>query len=183
MPLLWRFSLKTLNFPLISLVLLAVGAASAQTISVSSSSLTFSAQAGGSAVSQSITVSSTGGNTSVALFPSQSWLTVTPSVGTTPQTFTVTANPTNPTILSPGTYQDTNFRIISQNNTVVVPVTLTVSSVAVTPQTLSFAYTAGSNTQPLGQNLTLSGQAGVTYAVTETTSSGGNWFQAPVPSS
>src|SRR5580692_5532365 len=103
-PKLWRFSLKTLNSRLIFLVLLAVGAASAQTISVSSSSLTFSAQAGGSAVSQSITVSSTGGNTSVALFPSQSWLTVTPSVGTTPQTFTVTANPTNPTILSPGTY-------------------------------------------------------------------------------
>src|SRR5580700_2218376 len=124
MPLLWRFSLKTLNFPIISLVLLAVGAASAQTISVSSSSLTFSALAGGSAVSQSITVSATGGNTSVALFKSQSWLTITPSIGTTPQTFTVTANPTSPAILSPGTYQD-SIQVISQNNTVVVPVTLT----------------------------------------------------------
>ena len=171
--------MKTLNFPLISLVLLAAGAASAQTISVSSSSLTFSALAGGSAVSQSITVTAIGGNTPVELFPSQSWLTVTPLTGTSGQTFTVTANPTG---LSPGTYQDTNFRIIGQNNTVVVPVTLTVSSIAVAPQTLSYAYTAGSNVQPLGQNLTLSGQA-VTYAVTLTTSSGGNWFQPPVPSS
>jgi uncharacterized protein (TIGR03437 family) len=186
MPVLWRFSLKTLNFLLISVVLLAAGAASAQTISVSSSSLTFSAQAGGSAVSQSITVSATGGSTSVVLFPSQTWLTVNPGSatvsGTTPQTFTVTANPAFPTILSPGTYQDTNFRIIGQNNTVVVPVTLTVSSIAVTPQTLSFAYTAGSNVQPLGQNLTLTGQA-VTYVATATTSSGGNWIQTPVPGS
>ncbi len=99
-----------------------------------------------------------------------------------PQTFTVTVNPTSPNILSPGTYQDTDFRIIGQNNTIVVPVTLTVSSIAVTPQTLSFAYTAGSDIQPPAQNLTLSGQA-VTYAVTEATSSGGNWIQPPEPGS
>jgi uncharacterized protein (TIGR03437 family) len=182
MPVLWRFSLKTLSSPLISLVLLAAGAANAQTISVSSSSLTFSAQAGGPAVSQSITVSSTGGNTPVELFPSQTWLTVTPLTGTTPQTFTVTVNPTSPAILSPGTYQDTDFRIIGQNNTIIVPVTLTVSSIAVAPQTLVFAYTAGSNTEPASQNLNLSGQA-VTYAVTEATTSGGNWIQPPEPSS
>src|ERR1700722_7989016 len=181
MVMLWRFALKTLNSLLISLVLLAAGAASAQTISVSSSSLTFSALAGGSAVSQSITVSATGGNTSVALFPSQSWLTVTPSIGTTPQTFTVTANPTSPTILSPGTYQDTNFRIVSQNNTIIVPVALTVSSIAVAPQTLSFAYTLGGNASQ-SQNLTLSGQP-VSYIVTETFASGGNWLQPAVPSS
>jgi uncharacterized protein (TIGR03437 family) len=181
MLMLWRLSLKTLSSALISLVLLAAGAASAQTISVSSSSLTFSALAGGSAVSQSITVSATGGNTSVALFPSQSWLTVTPSIGTTPQTFTVTANPTSPTILSPGTYQDTNFRIVSQNNTIIVPVALTVSSIAVAPQTLSFAYTLGGNASQ-SQNLTLSGQP-VSYIVTETFASGGNWLQPAVPSS
>jgi uncharacterized protein (TIGR03437 family) len=181
MPKLWRFSLKTLNFSLIALLLVAAGAASAQTISVSSSSLTFSAQAGGSAVSQSITVSATGGNTSIALFPSQSWLTVTPSTGTTGQSFTVTANPTSPVILSPGTYQDTDFRIIGPNNTVVVPVTLTVSSIAVAPQTLSFAYTLGGNASQ-SQNLSLSGQP-VTYAVTETFISGGNWLQPPAPSS
>jgi len=179
---LWRLSLKTLNSVLISLVLLAAGAASAQTISVNSSSLTFSALAGGSAVSQSITVSATGGNTSVVLFKSQSWLTITPSTGTTPEQFLVTANPTSPTLLLPGPYQDT-IQIIGQNNTVLVPVTLTVSSIAAAPQTLSFAYTAGSNSQPSGQNLTLSGQAGVTYAATATTTSGGNWIQPPVPSS
>jgi uncharacterized protein (TIGR03437 family) len=173
--------LKTLNFPLISVMLLAAGAAGAQTVSVSSSSLTFSALAGGSAVSQSITVSATGGNTSVVLFPSQSWLTVTPSFGTTPQTFTVTANPTSPTILSPGTYQDTNFRIEGPNNTVIVPVTLTVSSIAVAPQTLSFAYTVGGNASQ-SQTLTLSGQP-VTYIVTENFISGGNWLQPPAPSS
>jgi uncharacterized protein (TIGR03437 family) len=96
----------------------------------------------------------------------------------------VTANPTNPSVLSPGTYTDTNFRIINlnsqTNNTVTVPVTFTVSSIAVTPQTLSFAYTMGSNTNPLSQNLNLTGQA-VSYTVTEATTSGGNWLEAPVP--
>jgi len=117
----------------------------------------------------------------VVLFPSQSWLTVTPSFGTTPQTFTVTANPTSPTILSPGTYQDTNFRIEGPNNTIVVPVTLTVSSIAVAPQTLSFAYALGGNASQ-SQNLTLSGQP-LTYIVTETFISGGNWLQPAAPSS
>jgi len=133
-------------------------------------------------VSQSITVSATGGNTPVELFPSQTWLTVTPSTGTTPQTFTVTANPTSPTLLSPGTYQDTNFRIIGLNNTIVVPVTLTVSSIAVTPQTLSFAYTLGGNASQ-SENLTLTGQSGVSYIATETFTSGGNWLQPATPSS
>jgi len=72
------------------------------------------------------------------LFKSQSWLTVTLRLETTPEQFTVTANPTSPTILSPGPYQDT-IQIIGQNNTILVPVSLTVSSIAVTPQTLSFA--------------------------------------------
>lgn len=176
--------LKTLKSALIPMILLTAGAVGAQTISVNTSSLTFSAQAGGSAVSQQFTVTATGGNTPVAVVPSQTWLTVTPSSGTTPQQFTVTANPTSPSLLSPGTYQDTNFRIINLNNTgntVTIPVTFTVSSIAVTPQSLTFAYTMGSNLNPLSQNLTLTGQA-VNYTVTATTTSGGNWIEPPSPS-
>src|SRR5580693_5506738 len=126
---LWRFYLKTLNSVLISLALLAAGTASAQTISVTSSSLSFSGLAGGVSVSQTMTVLSSGGNTSVALFPSQSqtWLTVSPQVGTTPLQVTVTANPAG---LSAGTYQ-ASVQVESTNNTVAVPVTFTVSSIAV----------------------------------------------------
>jgi trimeric autotransporter adhesin len=62
-----------------------------------------------------------------------------------------------------------------------VPVTLTVSSIAVAPQTLSFAYTIGGNASQ-SQNLTLSGQP-VTYSVTENFISGGNWLQPPAPNS
>jgi uncharacterized protein (TIGR03437 family) len=174
---LWRFYLKTLNSVLISLALLAVGTASAQTISVTtasgSSSLSFSGQAGGSSVSQTMTVLASGGNTSVALFPSQSWLTVTPQVGVTPLQVTVTANPAG---LSPGTYQDTRFQVESTSNTVLVPVTFTVSSIAVAPASLSFAYTANSTVTPPSQNLTLSGQA-VSFTVSAITNSGGNWLQ------
>jgi trimeric autotransporter adhesin len=179
------FTLKTLNSALIPMMLLTAGGVGAQTISVSTSSLTFSAQAGGSAVSQSFTVSATGGNVPVAVVPSQSWLTVTPSSGTTPQQFTVTANPTSPSVLSTGTYQDTNFRVINldnTSNTVTIPVTFTVGPISVTPQSLNFAYTVGSDINPLSQNLNLTGQA-VNYTVTATTTSGGNWIEPPSPSS
>src|ERR1700722_574444 len=146
----WRFHLKTLNSALIPLILLAAGAASAQTVSVSPFSLTCSGLSGGSSVPQNLSVLASGGNAQVAVLPSQSWLTVSPSVATTPQQFTVTANPAG---LTPGVYQDANFRVIGPNNTVTVPVTFTVSSIAVTPQSLSFAYTAGANVNPLSQNL------------------------------
>jgi len=168
--------MKTLHSLLISLAALAVGTASAQTISVTASSLSFSGQAGGASISQTMTVLSSGGNTSVALIPSQTWLTVSPSLGVTPLQVTVTANPAG---LTAGTYQDTKFQVEGGNpeSIVLVPVTFTVSSIAVAPASLSFAYAANSSLFPASQNLTLSGQSGATFTVAATTATGGNWLE------
>src|ERR1700722_14764903 len=87
--------LKTLKSFLISLALIAVGTASAQTVSVSPTSLSFSGLVGGSAVSQTLNITASGSNTTVAVFPSQSWLTVSlsPANGLTPVQQTGRANP------------------------------------------------------------------------------------------
>ena len=170
--------MRTLKSILISLALIGMKVASAQTVSVNPSSLSFSGQAGGSAVSLSLNITATGGNTQVAAFPSQSWLTVSPSSGTTPLQVTVTANPSG---LTPGTYTDNNFRVLTtQGQTITVPVTFTVSSVSVSPQSLSYSYTSGS-ASPQGQTLTITGQAG-SFTATATTTNGGDWLQ-PIPTS
>src|SRR5271165_6925697 len=121
--------LKTLRFIPISLALIAIGTASAQTVSVSPTSLSLTGLTGGSAVSQTLSISATGGNAAFAVFPSQSWLTAAPASGTTPLQVTVTANPAG---LNPGTYTDTNFRVVTSTQTITVPVTFTVGPISVT---------------------------------------------------
>ncbi len=131
---------------------------------------------GGAAVSQTLNITATGSNTQVAVLPSQSWLTVSlsPSGGLTPVQVTVTANPAG---LGAGTYTDNNFRILTSTQTITVPVSFTVGSITVSPQSLSFAYTVGSSANPPGQILTVNGQA-LNFTVSSTTASGGNWLQA-----
>jgi trimeric autotransporter adhesin len=169
--------LKTLRSSIpIFVALIAVGAASAQTVSVSPTSLTFTGLVGGATVSQPLNITSTGGSTTVAVFPSQSWLTVSlsPSNGVTPVVATVTANPTG---LTAGTYTDNNFRVITSTQTLFIPVTFTVGSITVTPQSLTFAYTLGNSSAPPSQILTVNGQ-NLNFTVSSNTSSGGAWLQA-----
>ncbi|HEX3879355.1 MAG TPA: hypothetical protein VHW24_20375, partial [Bryobacteraceae bacterium] len=166
--------MTTLKNILISLALITVGTASAQTVSVGTTSINFSALAGGASVSQPLNITATGGNTAVAVFASQSWLTVNPSGGTTPLQVTVTANPTG---LAAGTYTDNNFRVVTASQTINIPVSFTVGTVSVSPQALSFAYTLGSTSAPVGQLLTVSGQ-NLNFTVAFNTNSGGNWLQA-----
>ncbi len=166
--------MKTLRFIPISIALLAAVAANAQNISISPSALSLSGLVGGSSVSQLLNITATSSNTTVAVLPSQSWLSVSPTSGTTPLQVTVTANPAG---LSAGTYSDNNFRVVTSTQTITVPVTFTVGSITVTPTSLSFAYTLGNPTNPLGQILTVNGQI-VNFTVAATTTTGGNWLQA-----
>ena len=166
--------LKTLKNIIFSLALAAVGTASAQTVTTSPTSLTFTGLFGGSAVSQNLSIAVSGSNTGFAVFPSQSWLTVNPSTGNAPAQVTVTANPTG---LPTGTYTDSNFRIVTANQTITVPVSFTVGAITVTPQALSFAYTLQSPVTPQGQTLTVNGQ-NLNFTVSQSTTTGGNWLQA-----
>ncbi|HUK17461.1 MAG TPA: hypothetical protein VLW65_13645, partial [Bryobacteraceae bacterium] len=88
--------MKKLNlFLSLALALAAAVGLRAQTVTVDKTSLSFSAQTGGSAVSQTINVgSSTGAAIFFAVQPNTSWLKCNPCTGTTPSAVTVTADPT-----------------------------------------------------------------------------------------
>ncbi len=151
-----------------------VGAVSAQTVSISPTALSLAGIVGGSPVSQLLNISAAGGYTTVAVLPSHSWLSATPSSGVTPLQVTVTANPAG---LAAGTYTDNNFRVVTSTQTVTVPITFVVGSITVTPTSLSFAYTMGTQINPPGQFLTVNGQS-LNFTASATTSSGGNWLVA-----
>ena len=173
-------SISALILPLLMLVF--AQSLSAQTVVVDKPTLTFSGQVGGTVVSQTINVtSSTGSAINFTLsYPNSSWLTVNGVSlgigGTTPAALTVTANPTG---LSAGTY---NANIIVTGGTsggtsgnAPIAVTFNVSTVGVTPQTLAFNYTFGTNNYPAPQNLTLSSTTGIQCTATASTN-GGNWI-------
>ena len=143
----------------------------AQSVSVDKTTLSFIGQVGGSTASpQTLTVSSATNGLAFNAQSGASWLKVTPLSGNTPSTLTVTADPTG---LSAGTVSGTLF--IFGGNTIQIPVTFTVGSLAVSPQSLQLAYTLNGSF-PTAQNLTLSGQP-VGYTAVPTTASGGNWLQ------
>src|SRR5258708_6924012 len=114
----------------------------AQNVAVDKSGLTFSAQFGGPAVSQSLTVtSSTGAALQFSIgVPNVSWLKVDNTSGTTPFTVTVSADPKG---LNLGSY-NTTITVFGGGNSVTVPIILTVSTISVNPTSIAFSnYTAG----------------------------------------
>jgi len=155
------------------LTVLAAGL-QAQTLSVDKPTLTFSAQAGGAAVSQTINVTSSSGSVSFFAFNNNiSWLRVNPATGTTPSALTVTADPTG---LLPSTYSGT-LSIVGGTTTVPVSVTLIVGAVSVNPASVAFTYQIGA-TAPQSTSVTLNSGSPVTVTLATTTASGGNWLQA-----
>jgi hypothetical protein len=108
--------LKTFSIILISLVLVAVGTAGAQTVTINPYSFSFSGLVGGNPVSQNLSI--IGGNTTVAILPSQPWLTVSQPSGVTLLQVNVIANPVG---LAAGTYTDDDFRVVSATQTIVIP--------------------------------------------------------------
>ncbi len=147
---------RSLSVLALSLVSLA-GSLAAQTLSVSATSLSFSSALGGASQTQTLNVGSSGASLTFAIFPSVSWLTTTPTSGSTPSAVTVTVNPS---LLAAGSNTG-NLEIINVNNpsnTVNVPVTVLVSAVGASPSVLSFGYQLG-GTLPATQTINLTGSA------------------------
>jgi hypothetical protein len=160
------------------------------TVTVDKSSLTFSAQNQGAVVSQPLQVTSSAGAVQFSVFSnvnsSPFWLKVslpgsTPQSavsGTTPATVTVTADPTG---LAPGNYTSSlSLFGAGSSSAVTVNVTFAVSTIGVSPSSVTFApYTQGGNIPQL-QSITLSGTG--SYTTQATTQTGGAWLSV-TPSS
>ena len=123
-----------------------------------------SATPNGTAVSQTTSLTSSPVATIpyvTSLTAPASWLTVTPSTGTTPSTLTLTGNPAG---LTPGIYS-TGLQVTSPNANgttplVILPVNNPTTLVSA-PSNLLFYYSPG-NALPPAQNLTVSNSAGTT---------------------
>ena len=147
--------------------------AATRTLTVSPTSLTFTASAGGtSPASKTISVSANPNTSFTASVSGAAWLSVSPSSGTTPATLTVTARVTG---LAAGTF--TGHIIVTGNGvTRSVPVTFTVNSTAptlnVSPGTLSFSATAG-GTSPASQSLSVTASPNASFTANV---SGATWL-------
>ncbi|HXB72074.1 MAG TPA: IPT/TIG domain-containing protein [Candidatus Acidoferrales bacterium] len=145
--------------------------------------MSFSAQFGGAKVSQTLNITSSG--PSVNFFATSNttnpnWLTVNPQtgtiLGTAPSAVTVTADPTG---LQPGTYGAQIQIFVGATASLTVPVSLTVSSIGASPQSLQFTTVLGST--PASQTLVLSGQT-TSFSAVAATSTGGTWLAVNPPS-
>jgi uncharacterized protein (TIGR03437 family) len=162
-------------------------------LTISQSSLTLQAQANGTAVSQSLTVSAAVATTfsasSQVTSGGTTWLSVSPAgTNTTNTTLTITANPAGLTI---GTYTG-NVYLVANGATQTIPVSFVVGttgsggSVSVTANggtstspTLTFTASAVGVAPPT-QYLTVSSAQGfsnVTFTASATTNNGVSWIQ------
>jgi uncharacterized protein (TIGR03437 family) len=176
------FMKRSLTFSLLIISLFALGSASAlsgQSLIVDKPAVTLSGQFGGTAVSQTVNITSTGASIPITLVvppgTQYGWLKIngqTTFSGNTPSAVTVTADPTG---LNAGTYT-ANISVITGSTTASpIQVTFTVSSIGVSPSSVTLSYTVGSNVFPAAYGLTLSGPATACSATVAFTGSG-NWF-------
>ena len=138
--------------------------ASPSIIAATPAALQFSYTTGGTApAAQSIQIANTGSGTLAwTATASQSWLSVTPASGTAPTTISVSVSPAS---LSAGTYSGT-IQITSSgasNTPLSIPILLTVTqpspNLSVSPQSLSFSYTAG-GLPPAAQTIAIANSGG-----------------------
>ena len=163
----------------VSLTVSTNGGGNTGNITVTPTSLTFTAPQGSSPGAQSISVASASGTAGVGftvqVTAGSNWLATSANVNnSTPTTLTVSVNST---ILQPATYNG-NIQILpTGGNAVNIPVTLTVTapaSISATPTTLTFNYRAG-DSAPASQPIAVAGSG---LAFTATASSTGNWLLA-----
>ena len=176
-------SAQTLYVPVVVVI---TGGTNPSGLTLSSSTMSFSAQVGGSAPNQTLTVSS--GTAGLAFSASATvssptggtWLSITPSGNlTTNQALTVSVKPAG---LPVGTYSG-NIALTANEITVNVPVSLVLTTTApsggnvtVSPTALNFSGVSG-EAAPATQTLTVSstsGSAGISF--TAVASSTGNWL-------
>ncbi|MBY0506120.1 MAG: hypothetical protein K2X03_19545 [Bryobacteraceae bacterium] len=153
------------------------GGGGAAQLSLSPSSLSFSAAPNGVAPPQrSVAVTSTGSAISYAVTTNQPWL-LAGTNGTTPGTINVGVNPSN---LQVGTYTGNVTVTGSGGSTVVLPVTFEITNnpvLQISTQSVTFNYQTG-QALPGPRPITVSTSSGTSAPVTVavTTSSGGNWL-------
>lgn len=153
-----------------TLTLSPTSLAFASTGGVAPPTQTFRATSSGSALSFTLSASTTSGG---------SWLAAAPSGGTTPLDISVSVNPTG---LAAGTYAGsvTVTSAGASNSPQTVGVTLTVSdattpTISASPTMLSFALAGGS--QAATQNLQVNGApSGLAFTASAGTTSGGDWL-------
>lgn len=180
-PVVGGFLLKKLcSLLTLILTLFAAGALDAQTatVSVDKTSLSFSAQVGGSAQSAQLTVTDAGSPSFVAYSNAQ-WLKINTvfTVGLpTPSTVTITVDPTN---LQAGNYNGgIGVFGTAGGPTITIPVTLSVGTIGISASSLAFAYQIG-GTYPASAALTLSAASTTNYTSTFAAKNGGNWLLIP----
>jgi len=125
-------------------------------------------------------------NVSASVASGGSWLSVAPSTGTTPASFTVSVNTTGLTTATTlsGSIQITASGV--SNSPLIIPVSYVVAGSTLTvPSTpLTFNYTVGSTT-PSSQSVSISGTSGISF--TTSTGAASAWLSATasgtVPSS
>ena len=167
-------------FTLIALALVAAGTAHAQTLVISPNPINLNAQAGGSPVQTSLSLTSSDGTTAIpfSVIPSVSWVTVpsAPSGGwKTPATVVVTVIPT---ALAAGVNTGALAIYNTQNGTLSasVPVNVTVSSISVSPTAITgWTYQQGSTTYPSPVALAVNGANG-TFSLSK--GSADTWYTA-----
>lgn len=145
------------------------------------SSVSFTYQPGGSAPANQTVALAIGSDAvtfaaAAATTTGGNWLAVSPTSGTTPQSITLSVQ--NYSSLAPGVYNGSVTVTPVVSNPVTIPVTLTVSTLNVSPATLSFSYTTGAAAPP-GQSIAISTTSGsaVPFTASTATTSGGNWLQ------
>ena len=169
------------NGPLSIPVTLILSAAASLT--ASPSTLSFSYQAGGVApATQFVAVASSGAaltfSTSATTTSGGNWLSVIQNSGTTPTNLIISVNPAG---LGTGTYigSITIGSSGASNGPVSISITLTVSTAAsltASPPTLGFSYQTG-GVAPATQSVTVgSSGTALPFAISATTTSGGNWL-------
>src|SRR3974390_1886338 len=148
-------------------------------LTVSPTSLTFTAQVGGTAPpAQQVSVTS-GTARSFRVTTSAAWLTATPTTGTTPAHLKVAVKPAG---LAVGTYSGT-VRISVPNSetartvSVTFKVTAATRHLTVSPSTLSFSYQQG-GTLPSSQSLSVRVNSGSAVGYTVKVTSGATWLTA-----
>jgi uncharacterized protein (TIGR03437 family) len=170
--------LKKLNSILsLILTLVTAGALGAQTLTVDKTSMSFSGQAGGAAVNQTLAVGASAGSPQFFISSNATWLRVNNAASagpiTAPTTVTVTADPSG---LTAQTYSGL-ITILSTGNqpNINIPVSFAVGSVGVSPTTISFSYQA-SGAVPNAATLTLTSATTIAVTAAATTATGGNWL-------
>lgn len=164
----------------IALALLAAGAAQAQSVVASPNPLNVSAQAGGAAFTATINFASSDNTTVLAFYlvPGNTWITVpqAPTGGfKTPTQVQVTINPQDSSIHS-GTNAGSINLFNSQFQTGSMAVNLTISSISVSPSSVSLgSYQVGSSIFPGSQTLAVSGANG---NFTLSKAPADNWYTA-----